>query len=274
MKCEICGAKMRFYSHHKGIPINKCTRCGFGRAEVSPDDLKGLYEGRYFEIYYGENESVFGTSLNNEVSRQPSVDGSKKWWIDTFAPGNEISVLEVGPGISAAFHSYLANSRTGVKYEAVEFSSVGCHELNKLGIKTYCGLIYDQEVITQVADRFDYVIATEVIEHDLRPLDFVTGLAKAIRPGGRVCLTTGNFNGLTARVMGARWYYLHPPVHVCFFTPKAAKILFEMAGFKTVRIDCVGLNYYKLSRRVPVPGLLPLVRALQVPTGMTIWAEK
>jgi SAM-dependent methyltransferase len=274
MNCEICDAQMKFYSSFKGFSIYKCKSCGFGRANVSVDDVKELYEGSYFATYYGANSSIFGTCKSAELDDNSSIDSSKKWWLDRFVSGNNIRVLEVGPGAAPTVQRYLAGSRQGVAYETVEFSRTACDELERRGIAYHCGLIYQSDIAKTIANRFDYVVGTEVIEHDLHPHDFVRGLAQALRPGGRACLTTGNFDGLTARLMRGRWYYLHPPVHVCFYSPRSVKILFERNGFENVQVDCIGTRYYSLHERFPVPGFLPLIRALQVPTGMTIVAEK
>ncbi len=273
MRCQVCDAPTVPYSVHNSFSIFKCQQCGFGQADVAASDIEDLYEGSYFTTYYGNNESAFGQSKQAELSDAGSMDASKKWWIDTFVPGNNIRVLEIGPGASSAVQRYLAASRTNVMYEAVEFSKIACSALNKLGVTTHCGTIYDADVVSRVSGRFDFVIGTEVIEHDIHPQNFVSGLAQALRPGGRVCLTTGNFDGLTARITRGHWYYLHPPVHVCFFTPRSVSILFAKLGLRNVKTDCLGLNYYKMYKKLPIPGFLWLVRKLQIPTGMTITAE-
>ena len=169
---------------------------------------------------------------------------------------------------------YLQTYRKTVDYEAVELSVSVSESLRNLGYIVHTGSIYADRVASVVAGKFDCVIATEVIEHDLHPSRFVAGLFNALRVGGAVCLTTGNFDSVMARFKGPGWYYLDPPAHVSFYTPRSIKKLFYDIGFRQVRIDCIGSTYLKFHANFPLPGFLWLIDRLQIPTGMTICATK
>jgi SAM-dependent methyltransferase len=262
--CLVCGGALREYAAHGRWTVAKCRDCGFGQTNVTEKDLAGFYESEYFD----GNRARFCQKAQDEISE------NKKWWLDRFVQGEHLRCLEIGPGPAAMVPGFLADNRSGFSYSAVEISRAASDQLRKRGYEVFTGKIYDEQISARVAGRFDYVVATEVIEHDTNPRGFVCGVFSALRPGGRACLTTGNFDGLTARFKGASWSYLDPPAHVCFFTPRSVHKLFTNAGFCDVRVHCVGLNYIRLYQRFPIPGMLAAVHWLRLPTGMTICAQK
>lgn len=263
--CTICGGKLLLYAaYDQGWRVFKCVRCGFGQTNVTEDDINAFYEADYFG----------GLSARFRQDQEEQIDEARIWWIDNFIRGDDISCVEIGPGSAAMVPKYLARTRPDVRYEAVEVSHFASTHLSENGINVHVGKVYDVDIASLLGNRFDCAVATEVIEHDLHPRRFVGGLYNLLKPGGTACLTTGNFNGLTARWKGRSWYYLDPPAHVCFYTPRSAKLVFTEAGFRDIRIHCVGLNYVRLHRRYPVPGMLKFVDWLQIPTGMTITARK
>lgn len=263
-RCLICGGALRHYSTHEKWHLTKCTDCGFGQTDVTEEDLLGFYESEYFN----GSKARFCQTAHEEISE------SRKWWLDRFVEGQNIGCLEIGPGPAGMVPRYLAQSRGGISYAAVELSEAASDQLRRRGYELFTGRIYDQCISAQVAGRFDYVIATEVIEHDTNPCAFVSGIANALKPGGHACLTTGNFDGLTARLKGDAWTYIDPPAHVCLFTPRSVRKLFTDAGFGDVRIHFVGLNYIRLYQRLRIPGMLSAAHLLRLPTGMTICARK
>jgi SAM-dependent methyltransferase len=264
MRCKICGGPTSKYASYGKFELEKCRECGFGQTNVTPDDIRDFYESAYFS----------GDTARFSQSHEEEIDQGKKGWIDKFVQGQDISCLEIGPGPAAMVPGYLAKTRSRLSYEAVEVSRDASEQLRERGFVVHTGKIYDDDIGEAVSGRFDYVVATEVIEHDLNPMKFVSGMFDALRPGGRACLTTGNFDGMVARFKGAKWYYIDPPAHVVFYTPRSARRLFIDAGFRKVSVNCVGLSYIRRNQRFPIPGLLQLVHALQLPTGMTIYAEK
>jgi hypothetical protein len=118
------------------------------------------------------------------------------------------------------------------------------------------------------------VVATEVIEHDPDPRGFAQGMFDALRPGGVACPSTGNFDGIMARIKKNEWYYLDPPAHPVYYTPRSIVRLLKDVGFSAVDVECIGYNYIELYLRYPVPGFLQLVQMIRLPTGMTVVATK
>ena len=264
MHCRACNGRLMDFASRGGFQIYKCEDCGFGQTNVTPEDIRHFYEKDYFD----------GKVARFSQADTEKADFAKAWWIDRSVRPGDVDCLEVGPGPAGMVAEYLRETRPAVKYEAVEVSEDASGVLRGRGFSVHTGKVYDSAIKSALHQKFDCVIATEVIEHDLDPESFIRGMYDALKQGGRACLTTGNFDGLTARVTGRNWYYLDPPAHVVFYTPRSVEKLFLGAGFSGVSVQCVGLNYVRLHRKLPVPGLLKLIHALQVPTGMTICAVK
>lgn len=68
--------------------------------------------------------------------------------------------------------------------------------------------------------EFDLITATDVIEHVAKPIEFVDALARNLRPGGRILVSTGNSRALAWRVSGASYYYSHLFEHIAFILPR------------------------------------------------------
>lgn len=79
--------------------------------------------------------------------------------------------------------------------------------------------------------HYDFISAIEVFEHLLDPVAAIELIAKAIKPGGILLITTGNLSKHKGPI--AKWYYakLNPDVHITFFTPRAMSTMLEEYGF-------------------------------------------
>lgn len=64
--------------------------------------------------------------------------------------------------------------------------------------------------------RYDFVTATEVVEHFHDPAGSFALLDRLVRPGGWLGIMTAL---LTEEVELATWWYLRDPTHVCFYRP-------------------------------------------------------
>lgn len=83
--------------------------------------------------------------------------------------------------------------------------------------------------------RFDAILAVEVLEHIIDTELAFRELARVIKPGGHIIVTTTDFNWLKQVVVAAFFFerYFHPRnPHVRFFTRRTLRNELEAAGFR------------------------------------------
>ncbi|MDR3368498.1 class I SAM-dependent methyltransferase [Rhodoferax sp.] len=75
----------------------------------------------------------------------------------------------------------------------------------------------------QINQRFDVVVAIDVIEHLLDPSVFLRQMLDLTRPGGLVMVSTGDADAWPWRLAGAAYWYSEMAEHVSFISSSWAK---------------------------------------------------
>ncbi len=269
MTCKICKSnRLRKLYFLQNYQIWQCPDCGFGQVDISAQELTAFYD----KAYFGGEKARFGQQADDEI--RPS----HRFWLERqlrlSGADKPLSVLDIGPGLSAQFGEHLRAHRPRMHYEAIEISEFAVGSLRSRGFTTHQGQCSDPGILDACRGRFDLVVGTEVIEHDPEPHLFMGAVYAMLKPGGRCAFTTGNLSGWVARKQGAGWYYLDPPAHVSYYTPKSADLLFNSEGFTAVKNWKVGFNYITLKLKTHIPGILSLAHLMSLPTGMTISAQR
>jgi 2-polyprenyl-6-hydroxyphenyl methylase/3-demethylubiquinone-9 3-methyltransferase len=127
------------------------------------------------------------------------------------------------------------------------------------------------EALAQQKERFDLVVASEVIEHVLEPADFTDALAAVTRPGGMLVVTTlsRTLASFAGAIVGAEYLlgWLPRGTHDWrrFLTPAELARLLRASGFRPVAVR--GASYdgahdeFRLERDPSVNYLLAAVRS-------------
>lgn len=110
-------------------------------------------------------------------------------------------------------------------------------EINKTG--KYKFLAANVENL-QFKEEFDVVVAGEIIEHVFNAGAFLNSMWRALKPGGKLILTTPNAFSLTAvlNVMLLRRERCHPE-HVTYYSPQTLRYIVERHGFKISEFETV-----------------------------------
>ena len=84
---------------------------------------------------------------------------------------------------------------------------------------------------------FDVISMIEVIEHLPAPAQQLALVARLLKPGGLLLLTTGNMDCPVARRSGIYYGYCAPEIHVSLFSPRSLEHLYRKVGLapRTVR---------------------------------------
>lgn len=91
--------------------------------------------------------------------------------------------------------------------------------------------------------RYDFISATEVVEHLHRPGDVLNRLWQQLQPGGWLGLMTKR---VIDREAFARWHYKNDPTHVCFFSEASFQWL---ANHWDARVMFVGADVALLQKK-------------------------
>jgi 2-polyprenyl-3-methyl-5-hydroxy-6-metoxy-1,4-benzoquinol methylase len=183
------------------------------------------------------------------------------------------TVLEIGCG-RGAFSLSLAREAKLAEQVAMDFSQVavdrGRERAAREGLPGITWELGDIQAITRGDATFDTVFSCETIEHVPEPARAVSELARVLKPGGRLFLTTPNYANLMGvyrgylRLRGRRFTEVGQPINQFTLFPRTIAWV-RRAGLRILDLDAVG--HY-----VPVPGRPPVrLSALDGARPVTRW---
>ncbi len=136
------------------------------------------------------------------------------------------------------------------------------------------------ELSREPSDRYDVISMIEVLEHLPHPHDPLALVARLLKPGGLLLLTTGNLDSPVARRQGIHYRYCAPEIHVSLFNPHALAHLYRRVGLEPRFVRYRGAVKFKVlkSLRHQRPlrtlaaaalALPPIVRAVDALYGVS-----
>ena len=169
------------------------------------------------------------------------------------------SLLEIGCG-RGGFTCWLAEQPARpARIVAVDISLVAVTKGRAFAAQHRLpGIEWEVSDIHQLAHRtasFDTVISCETIEHVREPRRAIAELARVLRPGGRLFLTTPNYLGtmglyrLYLRLTGRRYTEVGQPINRFTMWPRTIAWV-RRTGLRIRRADGVG-HYLLFPRRRP-----------------------
>jgi SAM-dependent methyltransferase len=234
-----------------GHAVHQCRSCGarFFHPQPTDQELAAIYTAGYFLGHESEDarERVAqlkrGTALHHVRTLQEHLGrptgrlleigcGKGEFLLEAQWAGFDVHGLEYSSDAAAA-----ANIRLGA--DRVQVGQVGVNPLEEAA--------------------FDAIVFFDVIEHVRDPLDYMRRVARALRPGGVIMLTTPAVDTLSARLMGRHWME-YKTEHLFYFTERSLRGVFDEAGlvpfvFKP-NVKVLSFDYvYRHFERFRVPGI-------------------
>jgi SAM-dependent methyltransferase len=228
--CQACGAPGRFGPCWPELRIERCGGCGLLTADVGAIDAERLYGAEYFAggeyRDYEEDAAILLRNFRRMVRRLAAL-----------APGPRL--LELGSAYGYFLEAALPSFPEA---RGIEISPAAAAAARARGLPVEQGDVLRME---RGADEppHDVVCLWDTIEHLERPGDVILHVARWLRPGGLLALTTGDAGSFVARFRGRRWRLVHPPTHVHYFDRASLTALAARAG-----IDLVEWSHPTFSR--------------------------
>ncbi len=152
-------------------------------------------------------------------------------------------VLEVGSGLGYFTH---ALNKAGYKAVGLEYSETATNFAN-----SFFGNNYTQGTIEDYAknnkEKYDVVVATEVIEHVENPVSFIGAFLEVLKPGGVIIITTPNKD---VHPKGTIWETDYAPKHLWWFTEKGLNVIAKHFG---KHFSLVDFTEYKENKLYNIP---------------------
>jgi 2-polyprenyl-3-methyl-5-hydroxy-6-metoxy-1,4-benzoquinol methylase len=123
-------------------------------------------------------------------------------------------------------------------------------------------------------DKFDVIVAFDIIEHTQSPLQFLANIRQILRPGGWLLLATPDTGHFLRYLMGRNWPMLQPMQHTFLFSKTAMHLALEKAGYEKIGVrnadKSLTLDYLMEQMRVHNPIIKRIYDALSglLPRGI------
>lgn len=245
MKCVICGAESKLfyknlYDDRYGAPgfysVYKCRKCGFGR--IYPVLKRGEI-GNFYKKYY-----PLSLMSASDVKKSVNIFPTFLLWVAGInitahryiKPDSD--VLDVGSGSGA---SLLEIKKEGSDAWGVEPDPNAQKIAKELGLKVFKGFLTDNPFPDK---KFNFVTASQVLEHEPDPLKFLISAKKKLKSGGQIILAFPNFDSIYRKIFGRLWLNWHVPYHINFFTKNSLERLSKKAGLKIVGYRTITPNIW------------------------------
>lgn len=219
MACNLCGATSTAPVTRKdGLDVVRCTACGLvyvnPRARVA--DLTEHYNtGESSRLEYYRDAEVADRRTFAEILGIAA----------RLAPAKG-ALLDVGPCAG----TLLVQAReAGFAAAGIEINAGAarmCRE--ELGLDVRAGVL---EPDSYAPDSFDIISMGDVIEHVPDPLATLRTVARILKPGGHVLISTPNFDSAAARFLQVK-----PEEHIYYFTAQTLAASLAKAGLQTVEM--------------------------------------
>jgi 2-polyprenyl-3-methyl-5-hydroxy-6-metoxy-1,4-benzoquinol methylase len=200
--------------HMRTYKVVKCQSCSHAFCIIPHKNLWENYQSVIDSEYLSRQDAHLLTAGKVTEVLTKFIDGGK--------------LLDVG----CATGDFLSVAQEHYSVEGLELSQWSSEIAKKRGFKIHTCTI--NELPSDA--KFDIVTLWGVIEHFESPKAEIEKISSILKPGGYVCLWTGDIDSWLARLLGKNWWYIQGQ-HIQFFSKKSLNRLFSDTGFKNVTIE-------------------------------------
>lgn len=236
-KCPACDAANSLNRGSKsGFEILECRSC----RTLFTSYLPLAEAAEDYDAYYHEDNLTIPEFINRRLDEI----------VKEFHPYRQSGrLLDVGFGAGTLLE---AARRAGWQTTGVEVAQSAVQHVRSLGFEVFCGTLQSANF---PENHFDVVTASEVLEHVQDPELVLREIARVLRPGGLLWMTTPHARGVSANLLGLKWSIVSPPEHLQLFSVAGLKKMLTDNEFRSVRVVTEGLNPYELLQVLRNPRL-------------------
>lgn len=211
--------------------------------------LEEIPHEKNIHLIYPKTYNAY-TKGNTRFSFEDFAKNQAKWFkkrsVLQYAKKKQLlRIIEFGPGSNPVFES----STQEIELTLVDFafSENACGNTTNL-IQGEATKIIKQ--LTANEERFDVIIANQLIEHLPEPTKFLLDAYEILVQGGILFIETPNLNGWERKiVIDGKWGGFHAPRHFFLFADESLKSSLTAAGFARINQMSI-LNPYILNNTV------------------------
>jgi ubiquinone/menaquinone biosynthesis C-methylase UbiE len=197
--------------HNRTYRIVQCLDCTHAYASPLPEKLWKKYKEIEDLVYLSNSKQRMITAV--EVLRR----------IRKYLPRGRL--LDIGCGTG----DFMLSAREFYDVEGIELSHWSANIARDKGLKVFdCQL---HELV--INEYYDVATLWGVIEHLENPKHEIESIRRLIKPGGLVCLWTGDFSSFPSRLLREKWWWVQGQ-HIQYFSRKSLIKLFKDQYFEHV----------------------------------------
>lgn len=257
--CPSCFSNTYFVSELNGYieethyNIFQCNVCGLQFASGDVENLGMIYESIYkhssyvagydrYLRYFNEIQELNSDKAINYLTKKEDTYLYVYKYLSSIDGIQDFKILEVGSGLG--YFTY-ALSQIGYDIIGVDLSSDAVDK----AVQAF-GNIFRAIDINDLDEKFDIIIATEVIEHVTSPIGFLNKLKRLLNKDGEIILTTPRKYDFQT---DAIWLTELPPLHLFWYTTKSLKLIGDQVGleFLEIEVNQPSMVYHSKSNAKP-----------------------
>ena len=250
--CLNCGGQGTPVPSPADYPLRRCGNCALVYAEAWREGFDASHDDHYAsqsDDGWQPDELSLDRCVGLLDQLQAKVRGRR--------------LLDVGCGRGEIVE---AGVRAGWDPLGIDLSRAAIDQCERRRLPCRVLGLFDPELD---ARRFDVIVMSEFIEHVAHPRRHLERARQLMRAGGRVYITTPNFNSLSHRITGAGWGVIGKG-HVAYYTPATLRAILGAAGLVVESLTTRNISL------AAIRAVLPATRAVAPRSGRSAadpWLE-
>lgn len=164
--------------------------------------------------------------LANKVAMSEKIDESKYYMLNKMLNKSK-RLLDFGCGKGSFVKLLISNGYKAFAYDKSK-------EITKFLDKEHIPHFKNTRVIP--FHYFDIITCFDVIEHNINPKSILQIVKQKLKKKGVFIISTPNSCGISARILGGKWWVFGPSFHFILFSPCGFEALLQKEGFTSIEI--------------------------------------